>query len=155
MTTVVPRANTELVSVAWVGSLDGISPGQVATTLPSDASMWAENGFLQITPGIGGTMQLHYALREPVVQVEAYAVNLGSGRPPWGKAASLMEAVVAGTYDEANLQRTLTLPGGFPQARVLTAHLVSEPRRMPDDASSYARYVADLALHWISLEGAS
>lgn len=154
MTTVVPRANTELVSVAWLSSIEGISPGQVATTLPSKAEAWAENGFLQITPGLGGSMQLHYALREPVVQIEAYAVELNSGKPPWGKAASLMEQVVAGTYDEANLQRTLTLPGGHPQARVLTAHFVSEPRRMPDDAASYARYVADLALHWIEVGSA-
>ncbi|RAJ70280.1 hypothetical protein K378_01445 [Streptomyces sp. Amel2xB2] len=155
MTTVVKRANTELVAVAWLRSLDGIEPGQVATTLPSKTADWAENGFLQVTPGIGGSMQLHYALREPVVQVEAYAARLDSGKPPWNVAASLMEAVVAGTYDEANLQRTLTLPGAFPAARVLTAHFVSEPRRMPDDVASYARYVADLALHWISLEGAS
>ncbi|MFE9391707.1 hypothetical protein [Streptomyces sp. NPDC006784] len=151
MTTVTPRANSELVAVAWLGSAAGIDPGQVATTLPSDASTWADDGFLQVTPGIGGSMQLHYALREPVVQVEAYAVNVNSGKPPWGKAASLMEAVVAATYDEAGMQRTLTLRPGFPQARVLTAHLLTEPRRMPDDAASYARYVTDLALHWIEL----
>jgi hypothetical protein len=145
------RANSELVAVAWLQGADGMEPGQVATTLPSDASAWETHGFVQVCPVVGGSPQLHYALREPVVQVETYAVNVGSGKPPWGKAASLMEQLVAATFDEDRMQRTLTLPAGYPQARVLTAHFISEPRRMPGDDASYARYVADLALHWITL----
>lgn len=148
---VTPKANTELVAVAWLASAEGIEPGQVATTLPSDASAWETNGFVHVVGVVGGTPQLYYALHEPVVQVDCYAVNLSSGKPPWGKAASLMELVVAATYDEAGLQRALTLRPDYPQARVLTAHFTSEPRRMPGDDSSYARYQADLALHWITL----
>lgn len=147
----IPMANSELVSVAWLSGATGIEAGQVATTLPSDASTWATNGFV-LVPGVaGGSPQLHVALREPVVQVETFAVNLNSGKPPWGKAASLFELLVAATYDKARMQRTLTLPAGYPQARVMTAHFLSEPRRMPADDSSYARFVADLALHWITL----
>jgi hypothetical protein len=148
---VTPKANTELVAVAWLSSAAGIEPGQVATTLPSDAAAWEANGFLHVVGAVGGSPQLYQALREPVVQVDCYAVNLNSGKPPWGKAASLMELVVAATYDEAGLQRALTLRPGYPEARVLTAHLMSEPRRMPGDDSSYARYTADLVLHWITL----
>jgi hypothetical protein len=148
---VTSRANTELVAVAWLSSADGIEPGQVATTLPTDASAWSTSGFLHVVGTVGGVPQLYHALREPVIQVDAYAVNINSGKPPWGTAASLMELVVAATYDEAGLQRVLTLRPGYPQARVLTAHLMSEPRRMPGDDSSYARYQADLALHWITL----
>lgn len=149
--TVTQRANTELVAVAWLQGADGMEPGQVATTLPTDVSTWAVSGFVQVCPVVGGAPQLHYALREPVVQVDFYAVNPGSGKPPWGKAASLAEVLVAATFDEARMQRTLTLLPGYPQARVLTAHFLSEPRRLPGDDSSYARYSADLALHWISL----
>lgn len=148
---VTPQANTELVAVAWLSSADGIEAGQVATTLPSDAAAWEPNGFVHVVGAVGGAPQLYYALREPVVQVDCYAVNPSSGKPPWGKAASLMELVVAATYDEAGLQRALTLRPGYPQARVLTAHFTSEPRRMPGDDSSFARYQADLALHWITL----
>lgn len=148
---VTPRVNTELVAVAWIASADGIAAGQVATTLPADAAAWQEGGFVHVAGTVGGSPQLHYALREPVVQVDAYAVNVNSGKPPWGKAASLMELVVAATYDEAGLQRVLTLRPGYPQARVLTAHFVSEPRRMPADDASYARFQADLTLHWITL----
>ncbi|MFE4671115.1 hypothetical protein [Streptomyces sp. NPDC056723] len=144
-------ANTELVAVAWLLAAAGIEPGQVATTLPSDAAAWEANGFVHVVGAVGGTPQLHYALREPVVQVDAYAVNLSSGKPPWARAASLVELIVAATYDTAGLQRVLTLRPGYPQARVLTAHLVSEPRRMPSDNASYARYQTDLALHWITL----
>lgn len=148
---VTPKANTELVAVAWLLSADGIEPGQVATTLPSDSSAWSENGFLHVVGAVGGSPQLDHALREPVVQVDAYAVNLNSGKPPWGRAASLMELAVAATYDTAGLQRVLTLRPGYPQARVLTAHFASEPRRMPGDDASFARYQADLVLHWITL----
>ncbi|MCX4704358.1 hypothetical protein [Streptomyces sp. NBC_01373] len=148
---VTPKANTELVAVAWLSSVDGIEAGQVATTLPSDASAWETNGFVHVVGGTGGTPNLDYPLREPVVQVDFYAVNLASGKPPWGRAASLAELIVAGTYDAAGLQRVLTLRPGYPQARVLTAHFISEPRRFPSDESSYARYTGDLALHWIHL----
>jgi hypothetical protein len=148
---VTPQANTELVAVAWLSSAAGIEPGQVATTLPSDGAAWADSGFLHVVGAVGGSPQLYYALREPVVQIDAYAVNPGSGKPPWGKAASLMELVVAATYDEAGLQRDLTLRPGYPKARVLTAHFASEPRRIPSDDASYARFQADLVLHWITL----
>lgn len=148
---VTPKANTELVAVAWLSSADGVEAGQVATTLPTDAAAWESNGFLHVVGAVGGTPQLYHPLREPVVQVDAYAVNLNSGKPPWGKAASLMELVVAATYDEAGLQRVLTLRPGYPQARVLTAHLASEPRRMPGDDASFAHFQADLVLHWITL----
>lgn len=146
-----PQANTELVAVAWIASAAGIEPGQVATTLPSSQEAWEPNGFVHVVGAVGGTPQLYHALREPVVQVDAYAVNPASGKPPWGKAASLMELIVAATYDEAGLQRVLTLRPGYPQARVLTAHFMSEPRRMPGDDASFARYQADLVLHWIHL----
>ncbi|WP_445520437.1 hypothetical protein [Streptomyces sp. NEAU-174] len=149
--TVTQRANTELVAVAWLQGAEGMEPGQVATTLPTDVSTWEANGFVQVCPAVGGSPQLHYALREPVVQLDFYAVNPNSGKPPWGKAASLAELAVAATYDEARMQRTLTLLPGYPQARVMTAHFLTEPRRLPGDDSSYARYTADLALHWISL----
>ncbi|MFE8961744.1 hypothetical protein [Streptomyces iakyrus] len=148
---VTPKANTELVAVAWLSSAVGVEAGQVATTLPSDPAAWETNGFVQVCPVVGGSPQMYYALREPVVQVDCYAVNPSSGKPPWGKAASLFELLVAATYDTALMQRTLTLPAGYPQARVMTAHFTSEPRRIPGDDASYARYVADLALHWITL----
>lgn len=146
-----PRANSELVAVTWLQGADGIEAGQVATTLPSDTTAWETNGFIQVPMVVGGSPQLHYALREPVVQVDVWAVNPSSGRPPWGKAASLMELVVAATYDVARMQRTLTLPSGYPQARVMTAHFATEPRRIPSDNASYARFSADLVLHWIAL----
>lgn len=146
-----PKANSELVAVAWLQGATGIEAGQVATTLPSDTTAWETNGFVQVPMVVGGSPQLHYALREPVVQVDTWAVNSNSGKPPWGKAASLFELLVAATYDVARMQRTLTLPAGYPQARVMTAHFLTEPRRIPGDGASVARYSADLAFHWITL----
>lgn len=146
-----PKANSELVAVAWLSGATGIEAGQVATTLPSDSTAWETNGFVLVPGVVGGTPQLYYALREPVVQVEAFAVNRSSGKPPWGKAAALMELLVAATYDTTRREVTVSLPAGYPQAKVFTAHFTSEPRRMPGDDSSYARYVADMAIHWITL----
>jgi hypothetical protein len=146
-----PKANSELVAVAWLLGAAGIQAGQVATTLPTDTTGWEANGFVLVPAVVGGSPQLHYALREPVVQVETWAANPNSGKPPWGKAASLFELLVDATYDESRMQRTLTLPAGYPQARVMTAHFLTEPRRLPADEASYARFQADLALHWITL----
>ncbi|MFD4830137.1 hypothetical protein ACFWPV_09820 [Streptomyces uncialis] len=146
-----PRANSELVAVAWLASAAGISPGQVATTVPADPRLWAANGFVQVSPVVGGSPNVDNALRKPVLQIETWAATPDSGKPPWGKAASLFELLMAATYDDALMQRTLTLPAGYPQARVLTALFLTEPRRTPADESSYARFTADLALHWISL----
>lgn len=152
---VVLRANAELVAVAWIKTVTGIDASLVATTLPgpdpSGNYAWAASGFVQVGPVSGGSPQLHYALREPVVQVDCWAVNPNSGKPPWGKAANLAEAILAATYATAQMQATLTLPSSYPQARMLTAHFVQEPRRMPGDDSSYARYSGDLQCHWIEL----
>jgi hypothetical protein len=150
-TTVAPRANNELVAVSWLGSAAGITPNQVATNLPTDVSTWADNGFVRVGPVVGGSPQLYSPLREPVLQIEAYAVNPNSGKPPWGKCNSLMQLLFDATYDRSAMQRTLTLPAGFPQAVVMTAHFVTEPRKKEDEQSSYACLMADLAVHWIEL----
>ncbi len=145
------RANPELVTIAWLKTVPGIAAGQVATTLPADNTTWAASGFVQVGPVASGGPQLYYALREPVVQLDFWAVNPASGKPPWGKAANLAETVLAATYNRSLMQAALTLPTGYPQARMLSAHFLMEPRRLYGDDSSYARYGADLQVHWIEL----
>jgi len=146
MTTVL-RATTELVAVAW---LKGIVGDIVATTLPRDATAWAETGFVTLA-AVGGGANPYVPLRSPVVGVDCWAVNPTSGRPPWNKAAWLAETIQGGCYDTAHTSRLLTLPAGYPAARVLSAYTAYEPRRIPDDASSYARFGFGLALHWVEV----
>jgi hypothetical protein len=139
--------NSELVGVAWVKSLAGIDQGQVAMSLPGDASTWRDLGFVELTL-VGGSPARDYALREPVFQVDAWANNGTSSKAPWGMAFTLAEAVLAGTYGDT-ARRLLVIPGNFRQARVLGAFALSEPRRIEDDTASYARVQFDLQLVWV------
>ena len=151
MTTPTLRASTELVAIAWLkGTLGDI----VATTLPKPAAdgtySWADTGFCTLTV-VGGDSDMYVPIRRPVVAVDCWAVNPGSQKPPWNKAGQLAEAIQAGCYEVQDIPRLLVLPGDCPPARVLSAYTAYEPRRVPDDASSYARYTLGLTLHWTEL----
>jgi hypothetical protein len=143
------RANTELVAVAWLGGVAGLSTSMVATNLPTDNSTWAASGFVTVRT-VGGAPGVYVPLRSPVVTVDAWGVKPGSSKPPWFQAASLFEAIDLGCR-ASNVSRALTLPTNYSGARVLTAYLLSEPRRAYGDQGDYAHYIADLALHWVDL----
>lgn len=144
------RANSELVAVAWIGSLPDLRPDMVATTLPEDTTKWELDGFVALTI-IGGSPSSYIATRNPVISVHGWAVAPGSSRPPWGKASQLLEHICAGCLDEDDLRRTLELPAGYPYARVNEAYPLSEPRRVPGDQGAYAHFQMDLQLHWVEL----
>lgn len=148
MTTPVLRASSELVATAW---LKGIVGDNVATTLPkpptSGVPSWADTGFCVLSI-VGGDSDMYVPVRRPVVAVDCWAVNPGSQKPPWNKAGQLAERIQGGCYDAQDIPRLLLLPGGYPPARVLSAWTAYEPRRVPDDPSSYARYTLGLTLHW-------
>ncbi|MGW6912589.1 hypothetical protein ACWGB8_02005 [Kitasatospora sp. NPDC054939] len=145
--TITLRATTELVAVAW---LRGVVGDIVATTLPRNNSTWAASGFVTVGT-VGGTAGMYVPLRSPVVSVDCWAVSPSSGRPPWNKAALLAEQVQAGCWDHEGTPRLLTLPAGFPQARVLSAYSTYEPRRVPDDEASYARINLGLSVNWVEV----
>lgn len=140
-------ANTELVAVAWLGGVTGLTSAMVAATLPADNSTWAASGFVTVRT-TGGNPNIYFPLREPVVTLDFWAVKPGSSKPPWYQANALAELVDAGTR-ASNAARAVALPSGYNSARVFSAYFVQEPRRAYGDQGDYARYVADLALHWI------
>jgi hypothetical protein len=141
-------ATTGLVAVAWIGSVAGIDEGQVGTTLPKPEH-WNEDGFITVLT-VGGTPHVNFALRKPVVQIDCWANNLNSNKPPWGKSNNLAEIILKGMYvDQLDIQRTLTLRDGFHNAKVLSIYPQSEPRRIRDDNASYARYQFDAIMDWI------
>jgi hypothetical protein len=150
MTTPVLRATPELVATAWLATVVG---DIVATTLPkpgSDGALgWAATGFVTLV-GVGGTPNMYVPLRDPAMGVSCWAVNPGSQKPPWGKAANLAETIVAATLDHPNVPRTaLALPGGYPSVQVKSAYVTGDPRRITDDSSSYARYdIPGLVIAW-------
>ena len=139
------RPTPELVATAWLKTVVG---DRVATTLPKDNTTWAASGFCTLVVA-GGTPNLYVPLREPAVGVDCWAVNPQSQKPPWNKAAALAEAIQAACYDHPAIPQVLTLPTGYPQARVLSAYTTGEHRRVPDDPSSYARYsIPGLVIAW-------
>ena len=140
----------ELVAVAWLRTVAGIDSGQVATTLPKDPTTWADAGFLQASAIIGGLPDRDGLGRHPFVQLDAWANGGASGKPPWNLANRLLELVRIATEDAmiGHHGAAVVLPTGYGGARVLSAYLVTEPARVVDDPSGYARFTADLALDW-------
>lgn len=155
MTAPVLHANNELVAVAWLAGVTGLTPDMVATTLPKDPTVWANTGFVTAPTTVGGALPAGYAYRSPVVTVKCWATRPGSNKPPWGQAAHLASLVVDGCYAPdgrgTGSIRRVTLPGGYPGAQVTGAWIPTEPRRSYGDAGDYACYVLDLALRWVEL----
>lgn len=146
MTTPVLRANNEMVAIAFLKSIVG---DRVATTLPKDITGWVAGGFCTVDT-VGGTPNIYLPLREPVMGVECWAVNPASQKPPWNKASSLAQAIQDACWDHPRLPRTLVLPNGYPLVQVKGAYLTGDPRRVPDDPSSYARYsIPGLVVTWV------
>jgi hypothetical protein len=139
--------------VAWIKGIPGVPPS-VATSVPEDNSSWAASGFVQVTP-IGGGGDMYTPLNNPMVQVDCYAVALSSGKPPWGRANVLAQRIVNHTREHRLVPRVVTLGYGYGQARVLSVYPASgsgEPRRMAEvGETSRARYMVELACHWVAL----
>jgi hypothetical protein len=147
------HASTDLVAVAWIRSIEGLTADGVATQLPADETKWAANGFVVVPAHVGGTPHSNMALRRPVVQVDCWGTVPGSDKLPWGIPSQLAEQIRAGTYDRTTFGRLLTPTAGsvaYPVARVLSARMLTEPRRVWSDAGDYAGYSFNLALQYVS-----
>lgn len=151
------RPNTELVAVAWLGGVVGLSPSMVATTLP-DATKpdgtpadWRTTGFVQCFT-VGGSPEKHNPLRRPVVSVDCWAV-MGSTvmKPNFALANHLAELVWLEVMNPRLASRRVTpVVGGktYPTAQVLTVDMLTEPRRVPADPAGYAHYQFDMEIAW-------
>lgn len=150
MSTPVLRATPELVATAWLKTVVG---DRVSTTLPKPAAdgtlSWSDGGFVTLVVA-GGSPNIYVPLRDPVIGLSCWAANPGSQKPPWGKAANIAETIVAACQDHPNIPKTaLALPGGYPDVQVKSAYVTGDPRRIPDDSSSYARYdIPGLVIAW-------
>lgn len=148
--------NNELVAVAWLGQrVAGLLPASVGTTLPVDITKWADTGFLQVSALPGGLPDVDVPLRRPILQLDAWATANTSGtassiKPPWNLANRLVELVRLATEagQTGYYGKPVTMPANYGPARVQAAYLVSEPRRVNDDPSGYARFTVDLAIDW-------
>lgn len=150
MTTPTLHASPELVAEAWLKTVLG---DIVATTLPKpgrDGTLsWADTGFVTLVIA-GGSPNIYVPLRDPVIGVSCWAVNPGSQKPPWRDASNLAETIVAACQDHPSIpKQALSLPSGYPDVQIKSAYVTGDPRRIPDDASSYARYdIPGLVIAW-------
>lgn len=152
--TITRRATTDLVAIAW---LKGLVGDIVATTVPRTEAV-KTTGFVTVHTS-GGSAGMYVPMRMPVVLVDCWASPGDSVKPPWNKATALAEAIVDGCLDHEGTPRLLTLPADYPNARVLSAYTVQEPRRpvVPGggeasaDLGSWARIVLGLQLHWVQV----
>ena len=151
----------ELVAVAWIGSIPGLSVSMVATQLPADANRdgtpadWVVQGagFVTVTV-VGGGADPILPVRKPVMQVDCWATLPGSNKPPWGIANRLAETIRRAAWSRVATARPLTITVNgvvYPRAAVMAAAPVTAPRRLWDDAGDYARYQFDLGLVWTAL----
>lgn len=133
----------EQIAVAWITTVPGIPTGKVATTLPADDTSWASTGFVTIT-GVGGSPASRYVpMHEPVMQVDCWAVNPGSSKPPWGRAGELAGLIVERTFTDLR-PGEFTVRTGFLPVLMRSVWPLSEPRRINEDEAGYARYQFDI-----------
>lgn len=145
----------ELVAVAWLSQrVPGLDAAQVATTLPRDTEAWALGGFVQVQAIPGGVPSVDIPVRHPVFQVDCWATSSttksSSSKLPWNLANYLAEIIRDATEsDDARYGAPVTLRDGYLGARVQAAYLVSEPQRVLNDPSGFARFTLDLAIDWV------
>lgn len=146
------RPNHDLLVVTWLRTLSLTADG-IGTDLPATGDDWEDHGFIQIST-VGGSPMLHTPIRQPSVQVDVWANRAGSELPPWNKAGHLCEEVFAVFEDfglvEPVRAHTIVTPAGYNPVRIMAAWPETEPRRMEDDPSSYARYTFDAAVRWVA-----
>lgn len=160
--------NSELVALAWLARVPGLSAAMVGTTLPrlpatGVVPAWVATGFVTAMV-VGGSPGLYMPQAAPVVGINAWAVNATqsggpsgpinvAAKPPWADAAQLCEVIRKAVYvlNRSGGARQLPMPvPGYAHAAVQSAVLMSEPRRMPSDLASYARFTFDLQLFWFA-----
>jgi hypothetical protein len=143
-------ANSTVVTMAWLRTIPGLE-SIVSTVLPDPANTdWASTGFVTVTTGSGGTAHTYYPERQPVMTVHGWATNTGGGKTskklPKGKAASLIERVVAATYGAVP---AISLGSVYKPVYIEFVEPVFEIGEVPEPHSNFAHYSIDIRIGWI------
>lgn len=151
------RPTNELVGVAWlVAYVPEFTAAMVGPSLPKDTTKWDTTGFVQVSAIPSGNPMVDYPLRRPILQLDAWGTANTSGtassnKPPWHLVAQLLECVRIATEDAqtGRYGKSIPVKANYLNARVQAAYLVTEPMRVNDDPSGYARFTVDLAIDWV------
>ena len=156
--TIPRRANPEIVAAAYIRAMVAAYDTAVGAVLqgpdPETGRItWSTAGFIQVS-GITGAIDPYVPVRHSVVSLDVWAAPPGqSKKPPWGLAFALAELVIASTFDTLthDTHAVVTLPTGYPDARVTGFRALTDPARRPADPSDYARVGFDCELAWHGL----
>lgn len=148
--------NGELVGQAWLIAYAGVDVGKVASKLPNPVeSPWPEDGFVQVRALVGASTEATLPERRTsVLQVDTWGTrqirDRDVFRPLWAVAMDLAECIRVATFPGVQeYGKPLTMPvADYSPARVLVGSLLSEPTRVEDDPSGYARMTLNLSLTW-------
>jgi len=155
-----PHPNTELVAMAWIGSIPGqfgyFTPSMVATQPPAEQA-WPLNedgiaNFVTVV-AIGGTPMLGMPISQPVVEVHGWSTKPGSNKPPWFAANDLLQRIWLATMSKLPgvFGRELTIVSNgitYASASCLEAVVHTEPRRNYSDSRNWAHYSMDMSISW-------
>ena len=152
------RANAELVTLAYVRDLVNAYDTAVGATLqgpdPETGRLtWARGGFIE-TGTINDPIDPYVPVRPSIVSLDIYAAPDGqSKKPPWGLAFSIAELIVAATFDTLvyDTHKVVTLPQGYPNARVTGFRALTGPSRLPSDQSDWAHVSMNVEIAWHGL----
>lgn len=151
------RANAELVVMAYLRqrilARYGTAVGAVLQGPDSTGTLtWAGVGFVQPS-NVGGPIDANVPMRTSVVSLDVWAASPNSKKPPWNLSYAVAETIIAATYDTQgyDTHAVVTLPDGYPNARVTGFRALTEPSRRPSDPSDYARVGMDVEIVWHGL----
>lgn len=143
--------HSEMVAVAWLAGVTGLTADMVGTDLSTaDNATLAASGYVQVQ-AVAGTPDIYTPQRQPTVQVNCWALNSSSGRPPWNRAWHLANTIWDAVLDHPTVPRAVTTPTGYNGARVMSVWPQTEPRVLPGDIGSYARISLDLTVAWVEM----
>lgn len=133
----------DLVGVAWLRQRTRLAPAQVATSLP-DVAKWTDGGFVTASALAAGPVDVDIAQRRlSVLTVDCWAI-----KGQWNMAAQLAEVVREATEQQAFGGVVETAPDYY-DARVQAVYLTTDPRRVRDDPSGFARLTFDVRFDWL------
>jgi len=154
------KANAELTTAAYVRAIVAAYDTAVGAVLqgpdPSGVVQWGPTGFVQFTT-VGDPIDMYVPVRHSVVSLDIWAVNTGSSKkPPWNLAYSIAETIIAAQYDLAvigagDTHAVVSLPSGYPNARVAGFVMRNGPMRRPSDQADFAHLGMEAEISWHGL----
>ncbi|TFV90390.1 hypothetical protein [Blastococcus sp. CT_GayMR16] len=147
------RPTSLLVCSAWLRLASGV---RVDTKLPDTVDeALRTDGFIRIGGALGGDPGLEVPMRNPVVFVECWvAPNPGGQGDPqetaWLTADQIAARLLEATWDRQlqGVDVDLSTFGNYAPARVHDVIALTEPERVEEEKSDFARVDIDLAFTW-------